>query len=397
MLQRFTVIGASCLVLLFGSNSRADGPCKAVTSANYTTEELNATKLPLRATETVGEAPIQVQPILIPGAVYARTMEVDVGEKHPPGELVAFSFWLIFAGDDLGENTIQEVEVSFCRGEETLQTNEISAGGLQAFENELVTMAMAAKGSANRSVHHDFVFPEKLGIDSIVYRIRWSKPEEAVLGYRFPMTHYKNKTTLRLPVEGWTRVYAGHEFVDHHNGAPTEAFAYDFIGVDEHDSMTNGPGEANESWLGWDRPIVAPAAGTVVDCRNDIPDNDPYVVPTQEQMLVYGDRARSLGGNFVTIDHGNGEYSFLGHLKKGTVTVETGDKVERGQVIGSMGNSGISGAPHLHYHLATCPNLLNCPGLSSRFQNVRDAWVERFGGEPTEYSPARGIRVQTAE
>lgn len=41
------------------------------------------------------------------------------------------------------------------------------------------------------------------------------------------------------------------------------------------------------------------------------------------------------------------------HLAPGSSTVKVGDKVTRGQVIGTLGNSGNSSEAHLHFHLAT--------------------------------------------
>ncbi len=73
-------------------------------------------------------------------------------------------------------------------------------------------------------------------------------------------------------------------------------------------------------------PVKSPAAGTVV--------------------------AASAHGNFgkhVTIDHGNGVRSRYGHLRQ--VDVSAGQRVEKGQVIGLVGNTGRSTGPHLHYEL----------------------------------------------
>ena len=54
-------------------------------------------------------------------------------------------------------------------------------------------------------------------------------------------------------------------------------------------------------------------------------------------------------GNYIEIDHGNGYITCYGHLHKRNV--KKGDKVERGQYIGQVGNTGRSTAPHLHYEI----------------------------------------------
>lgn len=54
-------------------------------------------------------------------------------------------------------------------------------------------------------------------------------------------------------------------------------------------------------------------------------------------------------GNSVTINHGFGYQTFYAHCEK--VLVKKGQKVKRGQVIATVGNSGKSTAPHLHYEV----------------------------------------------
>ena len=54
-------------------------------------------------------------------------------------------------------------------------------------------------------------------------------------------------------------------------------------------------------------------------------------------------------GNFIEIDHGNGYTTVYGHLSKRLVN--RGEKVERGQIIATIGNTGKSTAPHLHYEI----------------------------------------------
>tara|TARA_Y100000590_G_scaffold42080_1_gene44819 strand:- start:93 stop:1028 length:936 start_codon:yes stop_codon:yes gene_type:complete len=54
-------------------------------------------------------------------------------------------------------------------------------------------------------------------------------------------------------------------------------------------------------------------------------------------------------GNYIEIDHGNGYVTCYGHLSKRQV--KKGDLIERGQIIGNIGNTGRSTAPHLHYEI----------------------------------------------
>jgi len=55
-------------------------------------------------------------------------------------------------------------------------------------------------------------------------------------------------------------------------------------------------------------------------------------------------------GNMVKVDHGNDIQTIYGHLL--AVKVKKGEKIKRGDVIGTVGNSGRSTGPHLHYGIA---------------------------------------------
>ena len=54
-------------------------------------------------------------------------------------------------------------------------------------------------------------------------------------------------------------------------------------------------------------------------------------------------------GNYIEIDHGNGIITAYGHLR--VRNVKKGQKVEKGQTIGIMGQTGMSTSVHLHYEI----------------------------------------------
>lgn len=77
----------------------------------------------------------------------------------------------------------------------------------------------------------------------------------------------------------------------------------------------------------------------------------PYgspVVATAKGVVGFSGYDRYLG-NLVKIDHGDGMQTWYGHLQKSLV--KKGDPVERGEVIGKVGDTGRSTGAHIHYEV----------------------------------------------
>jgi len=81
-----------------------------------------------------------------------------------------------------------------------------------------------------------------------------------------------------------------------------------------------------------------------------------FSAPTGTEVYSTGDgkvievtKSRRGYGNKIVIDHGYGYKTMYAHLNK--FNIKKGDRVKRGQVIGFVGNTGKSTAPHLHYEI----------------------------------------------
>ena len=57
-----------------------------------------------------------------------------------------------------------------------------------------------------------------------------------------------------------------------------------------------------------------------------------------------------IGGNWVIINHNNGLKSYYGHFNV-PAFVEVGETVERGQIIGQIGRTGLATGPHVHWEI----------------------------------------------
>ncbi|GED71594.1 peptidase M23 [Brevibacillus reuszeri] len=168
------------------------------------------------------------------------------------------------------------------------------------------------------------------------------------------------KLTYRAPFKGEWYVFWGGQNVlaNYHYAVPSQRYAYDLIQVKDGFSY-KGDAKKNESYYMFGQEILAPEAGTVVHIVNDVKDNVPVGVMNEAHPA----------GNVVVIDHGNGEYSYLAHLKEGSVTVKVGDRVAKGDTIGLGGNSGNSSEPHLHYQVSDGKDLFTSKSIRVQWEN----------------------------
>lgn len=81
-----------------------------------------------------------------------------------------------------------------------------------------------------------------------------------------------------------------------------------------------------------------------------------FTAPTGTEVYVTGDgvvesidKSKRGYGNSIIIKHGYGLETIYGHLNG--FNVKQGQKVKRGEIIGFVGNTGLSTAPHLHYEV----------------------------------------------
>ena len=101
----------------------------------------------------------------------------------------------------------------------------------------------------------------------------------------------------------------------------------------------------------------------------------------------------AIGGNYVILDHGNGEFSVYAHLKPGSVNAKVGDVVNVGQPIGKLGSSGNSSEPHLHFQVADRPAPMESDGVAYVHSSyVAEGHVESF--EPM--IEGKSIKLQPA-
>src|SRR5262245_45282970 len=147
-----------------------------------------------------------------------------------------------------------------------------------------------------------FRCPQALAIDSAVVRVTVadSKGRRAEQMVRLPIRYYRQKTSLMFPFRG--RGVVGQDWITNGgHGGYWNALAVDLRGLDRNYAEQTNDADENASAAGWGRQILAPAAGTIIYARNDIPDNPR---PDTVTYMAQHDPILPFPGNSVTIQHG---------------------------------------------------------------------------------------------
>jgi len=176
-----------------------------------------------------------------------------------------------------------------------------------------------------------------------------------------------------------------------------QRYAVDYEQLDADDRIYSGEKEDLESYTIYGQEAIAAADGTVVKVVDGLPEQEPGEFP-QDISLDEAD------GNSVILDIGGGNYALYAHFQPGSIRVQEGDRVNRGDMLALVGNSGNSLAPHLHFHVMSGPLSLASNGLpyvvDSFTVTGESAGTEAFDeaeaeGTPLEVTPVDPVETVT--
>jgi murein DD-endopeptidase MepM/ murein hydrolase activator NlpD len=231
-------------------------------------------------------------------------------------------------------------------------------------------------------------FPRKRSPGEIEVRLFFSGLSAPVVFSKIrPRPYEQNHRAYRFLYD---RPRQGEWFVGNHRRKPpaslgflgdgvvaSQHYAYDFL-VMVNGGTSQGSPSFNNSFFAFDEPILAVADGVVVQTRDGVAENIP-IPGGGSSNVVQGN------GNFIVLDHGEGEYSFYAHIKQGSVRVQVGQAVKQGEMLGLVGNSGATSEPHTHFDLRDSPYFFvsnpRSPSDSSRADGVPIYFTNvSFGG-----------------
>jgi len=144
------------------------------------------------------------------------------------------------------------------------------------------------------------------------------------------------------------------------NGAlyDSQRFAIDWMRLDELGRLVHGDESDVHNYSDYGADVLAVANAKVVSVLNNLNDQIPGRLPEPSSITI-----ETVDGNHVVLDLGGGRFAFYAHLQKGSVKVRPGDTVKKGAVLGKLGNTGNTSAPHLHFHVMNRPSPIAADGI----------------------------------
>ena len=225
-----------------------------------------------------------------------------------------------------------------------------------------------------------FVHMDDNPVDELILSIKYIEEEnEKTESCSIPLVQYANKNKYIFPLKGaWITINAFENPYEHRR-MHSQEFGFDLVKLDQNMDCIPAEGTENEKFCYYGEEVIAIADGIVVDLFDALSENPTAgeLLPEEEmgEILIKHGYKPLAAGNFVVIEHAGNESSFYAHLIPNSIKVKIGDNVKQGQVLGLLGNSGSSTAPHLHFQLMQGKDILTARGLPCYFSNIYD--IER--------------------
>ena len=209
---------------------------------------------------------------------------------------------------------------------------------------------------------------------------------------------------VELPLRGeWSvETTPAYQIPSHGTDVLGQRYAYDLVRTDHRPGLHLHPAGTLRSYLiggrtrdcyGWGQPVHAAFDGVIVAAVDGVAERQWLHVVRETWLALKNTLAYARGrldptrlaGNHVIMATG-GTYALYAHLVPGSVAVTSGQQVRAGEVIGRVGHTGNSTAPHLHFQLMDSADPLQAKGIPCAFAAYlveRDGqWQRVEGGIP---------------
>jgi len=185
-----------------------------------------------------------------------------------------------------------------------------------------------------------------------------------------------------------------------------ERYAFDFVQVDNERKgrpfyITSSLrylffGVPPNKTYGWGKEVYVPCDGEIIKAKDGYQERARVHVVSDLFIALKNaytfnpvkDGIETVAGNYIIMKCNNNVYAGFAHLKMGSIAVSVGQSVKKGHILGKVGHSGNSTAPHLHFQLMDSSNLLSAKGIPCAFERYElfqeGEWITVYKGVPSD-------------
>jgi murein DD-endopeptidase len=303
----------------------------------------------------------------------------DIAVPAPPSPVsIGGREWLVYELHltNFSRETLRVQSVDVLGGETVLGS---FAGGELAHRTSIPAASRAdvqvVQPGERAIIYVEVAWSTRSAPRALRHRVRYMAGRAAAeVGSAEVIVRARERAALGPPLRGgpWAAVYAwewprGHRRVfytlDGRARLPGR-FAIDWVRQDEQGRTALGEADIVKNSLGYGADVLAVADARVAAVRADIAESERVSANPDHSL-------DDAAGNYVTLDLGDGRFAIYEHLKPDSIRVARGDRVRRGQVLASLGFTGDSTGPHLHFHVADQPSPLSGEGLPYELDSFR--------------------------
>jgi hypothetical protein len=219
---------------------------------------------------------------------------------------------------------------------------------------------------------------------------------------------FENAIVVEFPLRGeWMSPNTPAKKIPSHGTDQLgQRYAYDFWQVDwKKDKMKFFDGSQLKYWFrgislnkcyGWGKEVYAPCDGKIVEAQDGYKERrkvnfftDIYVV-LKNALTFHPEKHgwQPALGNYIIMECAENVFAFFAHFQEGSITVTSGEEVKKGQILGKVGHSGNSTAPHLHFHLMDNVDFMKANGIPCVFEKYEvlqgEHWETITNGVPSD-------------
>lgn len=249
---------------------------------------------------------------------------------------------------------------------------------------------------------------KKIAICILVIVLIFSNSVKKWIDRRNAMLEMYEPIIVQFPLRGeWLSPNTpGTKVPSHGTNQLGTRYAYDFIQVDWNRMGTPAyrvgvmqylfSGVKLSDYYCWGQEVYSPCDGIVVVAEDGYAENEKTNLLADMSNAYKNahyfdpekDDIQSVAGNYVIIKYSENVYAALCHLQTGSIQVSVGQMIKKGEVIGRVGHSGNSFAPHLHFQLMDSGDITVANGVPCAFEQYEifqdNEWQIIENGIPTD-------------